>query len=347
MLNGTRNKATNNSLLNQSYKSSSQNSFNKSLNGRNDNSFTGEKKPKREIKLTSLNEKLYLINEFKKGNLKKDIATSIRSDFKETLGNIANKGIARQNLRTKLIPREKFMNSSSLASTEFKVINNTTKGNDVVSNNNTENGCLDNDLELLDHRSFESSLLHGVGHNYMGPTGMGDPKIGRSNTMYNSDILNLLTKKHMSVSSSPKNRFNIKMGGLYVTDLGDGAHQGYKTNISYSKNVSRPKPGTSTSYADFSHKMNTSNITLESEKSFNNNILFTDGGITNINIHGILGCDEIPNEIYFNDRRYKAIQESLNNTLQENSKQSHMIKELTATVDILKCYIKMQEVRFS
>jgi hypothetical protein len=332
MLNGTKNKpqGATNSLINQSYMSS--NSFNKSIH--KEHSYIGHEKHKKELKLSSLNEKLYLINEFKKGNFNKDPTSS--TTFKDTLAG-TRKTISRQNMKTKLIPREKFMNSS-LVSSEFKILANTTKEN-MISNNNTENACLDNDLELLDYKSFESTSKKET---YV------DPKLKYANT-YNSDILNLLTKKHMSVSSSPKNRFNIKMNNLYVTDLTSEGQAGFKTNyISYSKNVSIPKTSHlagSTSYTDFQHKMNTSNITLESEKSFNNNIMFTDGGITNINIHGILSCEEVPNEIYFNDRRYKAIQESLNNTLQENLQNSQVIKELKATVDILKCYIDLQKVK--
>jgi hypothetical protein len=167
------------------------------------------------------------------------------------------------------------------------------------------------ELELLDYKVFE--------------------KPNKPERGYNSDILNLLTK-----NKNLRQEFKTKINKRNLS----------RDEFKYSKNASVPR--TTKDFLTYTDKLNSSSITIgskNSEKSYNN-ILFTDGGITNINIHRLMTCDDIPNEVFFNDKRNKYIQYSLSKALQDNFKKDKAIKEFKSTMDILKCYIKIQEVNY-
>jgi hypothetical protein len=316
---GTRNKTNTNPLINTF--TTSQNRTIKPA----DNSYTSINQDKTK---KALNERLNLLNEYKRTNAslsskKNQIVAQMNKIESQKSLFINNNNRARQNLRTKLIPRERFINSS-LTSTDFRGVVSQTTGGGLSTENNLHNLNNFKDLEQLDYKNFENTIKREQAND----------------KLYNTDLLNMLNNKHKNMTQG-SNRFHLKMNNFSVTEVqGDNSRADY---ISYSRNVSNPKQMGSVSFTD---KLNTSNITVESEKSFNNNIVYTDGGITNINIHGILTCEEVPNEIYFNDKRYKAIQETLNNILQDNLKNSKTIKELKSTIEILKCYINIQDVKF-
>jgi hypothetical protein len=337
---------------------SSQNSLSKSLQKSTDNPYmhyqSSNDRNNKELKMNYLNSQINKLQEYKKTAMssiakgRKDILHQTSPRKSEYLKTGTSQNFhSRNNVRTKLIPKERFINSS-LTSADFK--KNLGQSNNArdISREHTENDAyLDNDLELLDFKGFESTLKRDT-YNDQRTT-------KQSNPMYNSEILDLLTKKHMSSEcNSPRNRYvksSNHRSASYNKDENIDINVG--SYIKYSKNAaSVPRNNTKTniaSYTDIHAKMNTSNMTLESknsEKSFNNNILFTDGGITNINIHGILTCEDIPNEIYFNDKRYRMLQDNMANTLQENYKNNETIREMKRTIEILKCYIKIQEVKF-
>jgi hypothetical protein len=336
---------------NQSLLSLSQNSFNKSMQKSTDTftSYIPVDKNKKELKMNYLNDKLNLINEYKKPSQPFKKATTTNSPISRVdplkassmmTNSVQSSNFTKQNLRTKLIPREKFMNSS-MTSTEYRKILVTTK--EDVSRDNTDHTYLDNDLEQLDYKGFENSLKREA---------FESNKSKHTNYMYNSEILDLLSKKHLVGNDSKKytsKRTHVYTGPLDTKgDINADTNSKYMQN--YNRNTSVPKIANLNSFCADINKLNTSNMTLESkpsDKSFNNNILFTDGGITNINIHSILSCEDIPNEIYFNDKRYKALKEEHSASVLNNNKSNEVIKELMRTIDILKCCIKYQEVIIS
>jgi hypothetical protein len=335
---------------------SSQNSLSKSLHKSTDNPYLHynvNDKNKKELKINYLNKQLSMLQEYKKTALNSLIKSRERSSnsphnnrpeiMKPSTG---QSFIAKNHVRTKLIPKERFManTNTSMTSNDIKLAcQDKRAGND---------NYLDNELELLDYKGFESTIKRDS--IFLNETS--NSKTGKIIPTYNSDILDLLSKKQMSECNSPRrNKLNSR-NILYTrdskTDNDQHVHSNINPNgfIKYSKNASVPrtqKDFLTSTFNDNFNKMNNSNLTLESknsEKSFNNNILFTDGGITNINIHGVINCEDIPNEIYFNDKRYRNLQDTMTKAMEDNCKKNETIREMKRTIDILKCYIKIQEV---
>jgi hypothetical protein len=314
----------------------SQTSFSKSLHKSTDSAYMSyniNEKNKKELKMNYLNQQISMLHEMQKNALgstmKKESSLSKPEVLKSSKGNV---------MKTKLIPKERFINSS--------MISNDVKKSYVdkrdMSRDNTNENYLDNELEQLGFGSFGDTIKRD---NVVLNTNASKPL-----ATYNSGILELLTKKHIPDRDSPRRQKIPNRHVQYIKDNGmiKNISISPNNNIIYSKNASVPRSGKDfLTYTDAYNKLNNSNITIESknsETSFNNNIMFTDGGITNINIHSILNCEDIPNEIYFNDKRYKCLQDGLSRVLQDNYKCNETIREMKRTMDILKCYINIQQV---
>jgi hypothetical protein len=302
----------NNSIVNANHLSN-QNSIFKTLYKLTNSlnmSHGSSNKTKTQQKMDYLTQQITLLQESKKLTLdyikkKKELNSSLAKSTKNSM-------------RTKLIPKEKFMNSTNV-SYYWKRKDKTLKETEIHE-------YLDNELELLGLKNFEGTIKTA----YESKQSIGSP-----------DIIDHSKKPY----HSPPHPYKVHRNISYIGGRRLDNHMSISPNnyIRYSKNASVPR----TTKDLLTDKLNNSNMTLDSktsEKSYNNNILFTDGGITNINIHGIIGCDNIPNEIYFNDKRYKCLQNSLTKTVQEDHRKAEVLKEMKRTIDILKCYIQIQQV---
>lgn len=218
----------------------------------------------------------------------------------------------------------KTMNSSNNLNSS-KLLNQTNSSNNLNSSkllNQTKNSIIDD--------KFEDTIKKEI-------------KVTKS-MLLNQEIKSILHKKHLSQCNSPKRQsilikeneidVNVTPGRTMKTPI----YQYNKRTNEIRNNIKQNKSALNSITNDLKH--NNSNITLESKNS-GINFHFNDDGVHNINIQNIIASSD---ETFYNDSRYLKLKDDYNKVVEERDKFSDSLNEANRVIEIMKTYIKSQQV---
>jgi hypothetical protein len=158
--------------------------------------------------------------------------------------------------------------------------------------------------------------------------------------LLSNELSAILNKKKLSQCNSPKERSS----SIKIKENEPEARKKTTPVYQYNKKPTKPRVISNSKITTLTNdiRLNTSNMTLESKHS---NIQITEDGYHNINIQNIINSvTEITDDMFYKDARYFKINDELNNLKNDYQKQTHELNEYKRTIDILKNYIKIQEV---
>jgi hypothetical protein len=163
--------------------------------------------------------------------------------------------------------------------------------------------------------------------------------------LLNQEIKSILHKKHLSQCNSPKREsISIKENEIDI-DVTPGRtvktpiYQYNKRTNEIRNNIKRNKTALNSITNELKH--NNSNITLESKNS-GINFHFNDEGVHNINIQNIIASSD---ETFYKDSRYLKLKEDYDRVVDERNKLSDNLSETNRVIDIMRSYIKAQQVK--
>jgi hypothetical protein len=163
--------------------------------------------------------------------------------------------------------------------------------------------------------------------------------------LLNQEIKSILHKKHLSQCNSPKrDSIMIKENEIDI-DVTPGRtiktpiYQYNKRTNEIRNNIKQNKSAINSITNELKH--NNSNITLESKNS-GINFHFNDEGVHNINIQNIIAVSD---ESFYKDNRYLKLKEDYNKVVEERNKLSENLSQTNRVIDIMKSYIKTQQVK--
>jgi hypothetical protein len=139
-----------------------------------------------------------------------------------------------------------------------------------------------------------------------------------------------ILKNNESYIYNPKNCLDSNKNPSYLNSV---------ENLLYEQNL------TDSSVNDYRHIMTTPDIEMKNENSFSEFFKEVEKKSTNNKSEPkLLKLEDVPDEEFFMDNRYKELKNEVNKLKRENIKYMENEKNLFTTLDIMKNFIKSQEV---